>query len=222
MDEQITLESIADGIRKRLGKPDPDYHGITSELQGAQLMALALGDEQAAEQVRQLQREASNAWAAALSELGVGSAAEDDRPDAAGPELEKIEALPPDAAIQAAIAAYGPEVVHQAAQAHLEGDSAALQSLGIKPATAGDCWRALSMAHDAMDEEQRQRVEARNDAALEAQAGGLPVAVVAASESGLKEVEALPPAATLASAKAAAAARGYRVIDVGEGGQCET
>jgi len=82
-DEQITLETFASGIRARLAKADPDYHGITSELQGAQRMALALGDEQAAEQVRQLHREASNAWGAALSELGVGSSAEDDRPDAA-------------------------------------------------------------------------------------------------------------------------------------------
>lgn len=69
-DEQITFESIANGIRKRLAKARPDYQGITSELRGAQLMALALGNEQAAEQVRQLHREASKAWGAALSELG--------------------------------------------------------------------------------------------------------------------------------------------------------
>jgi len=73
-DEQITLDSIADSIRKRLAKGEPDYHGITSELRGAQRMALALGDEQAAEQARLLHREASNAWGAALSELGAGSA----------------------------------------------------------------------------------------------------------------------------------------------------
>jgi len=48
------------------------------------------------------------------------------------------------------------------------------------------------------------------------------VVVVAAYDDALEELEALSPAATLASAKVAAAARGYRVIDVGEGGNCET
>jgi len=141
----------------------------------------------------------------------------------AASRYEATEDDRPDAAVQAAIAEHGAEAVHRAAQAQLEGDGgAAMLAVGIEPATAGDCWRAMSFAHDAMDEEQRQRVETRNDAALDAQAGGLPVAVVAASESGLEEIEALPPTATLASAKAAVAARGYRVIDVGEGGQCET
>ena len=55
---------------------------------------------------------------------------------------------------------------------------------------------------------------------LEAQPDGYPVAVVAADT--LEEVEELPPAMTLDQAKAAATARGYQVIDVGEGGNCET
>ena len=143
MDEQITLETLASGIRARLAKSSPDYQGITSELLGAQRMALALGDEQAAALVRELHREVLDAW---------GQAIEGDDPR-------------PDAAVQAAIAEHGPAAVHRAAQDALEGGDA-LQGLGIEPTTAGDAWRAMSTAYDAMTEEQRRRVDAHADAAL--------------------------------------------------------
>jgi len=148
-DEQIAFETFASGIRKRLAKADPDYQGIATELLGARDMALALGSKQAADRASLLHREVVDAWVAAST------------------------GYRPDAAVQAAIAAHGPEAVHRAAQAQLEGDGgAAMLAVGIEPATAGDCWRAMSAAHDAMDEEQRQRVEARNDAALESREEG--------------------------------------------------
>ena len=55
---------------------------------------------------------------------------------------------------------------------------------------------------------------------IETHPDGYPVAVVDADT--LEGVEELPPTMTLAQAKAAATARGYQVIDVGEGGNCET
>ena len=55
---------------------------------------------------------------------------------------------------------------------------------------------------------------------IETHPDGYPVAVVAADT--LEEIEELPPTMTLAQAKTTASACGYRVIDVGEGGNCET
>ena len=48
---------------------------------------------------------------------------------------------------------------------------------------------------------------------------GYPVVVDADT---LDQLEELPPTMTLALGKAAASACGYQVIDVGEGGDCET
>jgi len=189
-DEQTNLETYADAIRRRLAKHDPDYQGIASELLGAQRMALALGDEQAAALVRDLHGEVLDAWGQAIE-------GDDDRPDAA---------------VQAAIAEHGAAAVHRAAQDTLEG-GAGLRGLGVEPTTAGDAWRALSAAYDAMDEEQRRRVDAHADAALEVQPGGYPVVAVGAEN--LEELEELPPAMTLGQAKATAAARGHQVVDQG-------
>ena len=55
---------------------------------------------------------------------------------------------------------------------------------------------------------------------IETHPDGYPVMVVDADT--LEEVEVLPPTMTLAQAKTTASARGYQVIDVGEGGNCET
>jgi len=94
----------------------PDYQGIAAELLGAKRMALAFGNEEAVQLIDRLHREVMDAW---------GSTADDDRPDAA---------------VEAALAEHGAEVVHQAARAQLEGDGgAALLRVGIEPATARDC-----------------------------------------------------------------------------------
>ena len=70
--DNTTLQGIAEATRARLAKSSPDYQGLASELLGAQRMALALGDEQAAALVRDLHREVLDAW---------GQAIEGDRPD---------------------------------------------------------------------------------------------------------------------------------------------
>lgn len=81
----------------------------------------------------------------------------------------------------------------------------------------------LPMAIARMDPTAREPDDAIVEAiGAEIDEAKAPVVIVAARPTHLEELETLPGALTLAEAKAAAASAGYRVIDEGEGGLCET
>lgn len=147
MSEEFTFDQFVSNIRARLAKDPPDYAGITSELQGAQRMALIFASEQTVSAISDLYHEVIEAWQEATTD--------DKRFDT----------------VQRVIETYGAIAVYQAAQEACE-NSDALRDMGVKPCTPGDAWQAMSTAYDAMNKEQRRQVDAHNNAALETHRGG--------------------------------------------------